>query len=96
MAQPRGAGKENRGGTQPVKATRLAIARVREMSIKVEQTLKGLDLESLRKCGNLSQEKAARVANVSVKTWFRWEQRKSAPNAEALEKICAFVEGQAA
>lgn len=87
MAQPKGAGKQGGAAPSELKNARMVIERVRA----AERALKELDLEALRRCGGLSQERAAREADVSVKTWFRWEQGTSTPNVEAVERVCRYV-----
>ncbi len=68
------------------------IEEARELKALADEKLRRLDLEQLRKRAKLSQEKAARIADVSTKTWFRWERRQSTPRPDALERVCRYVE----
>ncbi len=55
-----------------------------------------LDLATLRKNAHLSQERAARAADVSIKTWVRWEHAGvpfNQRNVEAIERLLIFITG---
>ncbi len=51
-----------------------------------------MDLKSLRQSIGLSLEKAARVADVSTRTFGRWENHEAWPNSlEPLKAFCRHV-----
>ena len=53
-----------------------------------------IDVKRLRQAAGLSIEKAARIANVSTRTFGRWENHEAWPNSlEPLKAFCRHVIG---
>jgi len=51
-----------------------------------------IDVKSLRQSAGLSLERAARIANVSTRTFGRWENQQAWPNSlEPLKIFCRFL-----
>lgn len=51
-----------------------------------------MDLKGLRQAIGLSIEKAARIADVSTRTFARWENHEAWPNSlEPLKVFCRYV-----
>lgn len=67
---------------------RQALRKVREIRAHLDQKI---DLRGLRDSVGLSQERAARLANVSTRTWYDWENHNSVPRADRVQAVCAFV-----
>jgi len=51
-----------------------------------------IDVKSLRRSAGLSLERAARIANVSTRTFGRWENQEAWPNSlEPLKAFCRYL-----
>ena len=81
MKRSNGVGGRSRGPLEQVRKVR-----------EVFNGLRQLDLKALRESGGLSQEAAARIAEVSVRTWYSWEKHLARPDAEGVERVCRYVE----
>ena len=67
-----------------------------ERLLRLLEEIDRLDLKSLRQSVGLSLERAARVANVSTRTFGRWENHEAWPKSlEPLKLFCRYVINEA-
>lgn len=63
-----------------------------ERLLSLLEEIDRMDLKGLRHAVGLSIEKAARIANVSTRTFGRWENHEAWPNSlEPLKEFCRYV-----
>ncbi len=67
-----------------------------ERLLALLEEIDGMDVKSLRQTAGLSIERAARIANVSTRTFGRWENHEAWPNSlDPLKAFCRYVIEQA-
>lgn len=63
-----------------------------ETLLDVLEQLSSFDFKKLRLSGQLTQEKAARIADVSNRAWICWEHHDTRPQSwEPVAKVCRHI-----